>query len=429
MLGETAIGLVDTKLVGGLGSAALGGVGIATTLMFLGYAIVFGLMRGVKTLTSHAIGEGRLLDGYVYARSGVVMGAALGVVIMIACRDVTGALLALGADAAIVPYARDFLAAVTLGAPSTCALAALIQHRQAIGDSRSPMIVGIAGNAFNAVFAWGLIYGRFGLPALGVRGGGYSTALTETLELAVMGWLLLRSERRANATSPSEGARLSFRKATRDVAELGVPTGLQFGAEMLAFTTFTAVLGSIGKTEIAGHQIALNVIRVSFLPGVAIAEAASVMIGTSLGRRSLAGADAVVKSAMKLAVGFMAAWGLVFAIGGGLVAGFFSDDPGVVAIARRLLLVAAIFQVLDAVNIVLRGALRGAKDVRIAALIGIAIIWACVPTAAYFLGKRLGLGALGGWIGFIAETTIGAALFWLRWTRAPWRRAYPPDRR
>ena len=428
MLGETAIGLVDTKLVGGLGPGALGGVAMATTLMYLGYSLVFGIMRGVKVRTAHAIGEGRPLDGFVYARSGVLMGASLGVAIMIACRDMTPVLLALGTDPAIVPFARDFLAAVTLGAPSTCALAALIQHRQAIGDSRTPMVVGILGNVFNGFFAWGLIYGHFGLPACGVRGGGWATATTETLELAAMVLMFVRTERRAREAAGAEetGRVLTFGKASRDVADLGVPTGLQFGAEMLAFTAFTAVLGGIGKDEIAAHGIALNVIRVSFLPGVAVGEAASVMVGRALGKRNLSEADATVRSALKIAIGFMAVCGLFFALGGGLVAEFFSKDPAVVNVARRLLLVAAIFQVLDAVNIVLRGALRGAKDVRIAAIIGISVIWLCLPPAAYFLGKQLGLGALGGWIGFVAETTLASILFWLRWTRGSWRTDYTP---
>jgi MATE family multidrug resistance protein len=424
MLGETAIGLVDTKLVGGLGPGALGGVGIATTLMFLGYSVVLGIMRGIKVRTSHAIGEGRPLDGFVYARSGVVLGFALGVVIMLACRDVSGVLALLRTDPAIVPYARDFLAAVTLGAPSTCALAALIQHRQAIGDSRTPMVIGIAGNLFNGLFAWSLIYGHLGLPALGVRGGGWATATTETLELAFMTILLVRAERRARAAAGADAGFMSLATATRHVTELGLPTGVQFGVEMLAFTTMTAILGGIGQDEIASHQIALSVIRVSFLPGVAVSEAASVLVGRALGSRRLDEADAVVKSAFKLAVGFMALCGLFFALGGGLVAGFFSADPHVVTIARRLLIIAAIFQVLDAVAIVLRGALRGAKDVRVAAIIGVTVIWLCVPTGAYFLGKVGGLGALGGWIGFIGETTLGALFYWRRWSRGAWRIAY-----
>ncbi len=217
---------------------------------------------------------------------------------------------------------------------------------------------------------------------------------------------------------------MSFGKATRDVAELGVPTGLQFGVEMLAFTAFTAVLGGIGGSQIAAHQIALNVIRVSFLPGVAVSEAASVMVGRALGKRSLAEADAAVKSALKIAVGFMAACGVVFALAGGLVAGFFSHDQEVVTVARNLLLIAAAFQVLDAVNIVFRGSLRGAKDVRVAAAIGIGTMWLFIPTAAWFLGRNAGMGAFGGWIGFLCETTVGGTLCWLRWSRGAWRKKY-----
>ena len=426
MIGEVAMGLVDTKLVGGISASALGGVGIATTLMFLGYSLVYGTMRGVKVATSHAIGEGKHLDGFVFARAGAVMSFAFGLLFLVLCRDVSGVLRLIGIDAAVIPYARDFLAAVTLGAPMTCALTAFIQHRQAISDSRTPMIVGILGNLFNAIFAWSLIYGHFGLPALGVRGGGLATASTETLELAIMAWLFLRAEKRALASASPEERKnaVSLKSALAEVSNLGLPTGIQYGIEMLAFTTFTAVLGNIGGSEIAGHQIALSVIRVSFLPGVAVAEASSVMVGQALGRKRLDQADAIVKSALGMAVAFMAACGVVFAVAGGQIARFFATDPGVLHVARNLLLLATIFQVLDAVSIVLRGSLRGAKDVKVVAVLGIAIIWTCVPTAAWFLGRNAGLGALGGWIGFIGETTLGGLIFWPRWKHGGWRKKY-----
>lgn len=419
MLGETALALIDTKLVGGLGSAALGGVGVATTFMYLAYSMTYGGMRGVKVRAAHAVGEGRPNDGFAYARSGMYIGLVFGTVVMIACRDVSSVLLKLGADPEIVPYARDFLAAVTLGAPATCALSALIQHRQGLGDSRTPMIVGIAGNAFNALLAWALIYGRFGLPMLGAKGAGYSTALTEILEFGTMFALLARAERRS-LVKPS----LTLRQALGEVMDLGFPTGLQFTAETLAFTVFTVLLGSIGKEEIAAHQIALNIIRTSFLPGVAIAEATSVLVGRGLGRRRMAEADAAVKSGLALAIGFMFVCGLVFALLGGPLAAFFSNDATVIGNARRLLLVAAVFQVLDAINIVLRGSLRGAKDVRAVAIIGILIVWSCLPTSAFILGKHFGMGALGGWLGFVVETVLASIFFWRRWKKGSWREDY-----
>jgi MATE family multidrug resistance protein len=422
MFGETLLGLVDTKLVGGLGPAALGGVGIGTMVVFLGYGIVFGLMRAVKVATSHAVGRGEPEQGLRFAQAGLAIGAVFGVLVWSLSRDVSGMLLALGIDRTLVTPATSFLSAISYGAPATCMLAALIQHRQAIGDPRSPMVVGVVGNVFNAALSYGLIYGHFGLPALGVRGGGFGTATTEWVELTALLALFVRDARRsARARTLPD---ISLRRALFEVLDLGVPTGVQFGFEMLAFATLTTLLGSMGDREIAAHQIALSTIRASFLPGIAVGEAASVMVGRALGRGDLREADRVTGWALAMASGFMAVCGVVFASFAGDLAHAFTSDEGVATVAKHLLWIAAGFQVLDAWNIVLRGALRGAKDVRVTAVLGVAIVWTCVPTAAFVLGKLLGWGAVGGWCGFVAETAIATAVFSARWRRGGWRKAY-----
>lgn len=417
MLGDTAMGLVDTKLVAGLGAAPLGGVGIATTVMWLCYSCVFGLMRGVKVRTAHAVGEGREEQSIAYAKAGLWLGLLLGIAILFAARDATRVFVGLGVDPATVPYARDFLAARTLGAPAICMVSALVQYRQGRGDTRTPMVAGLFANVINAVLAWALIHGHFGLPALGVRGAGYGTAIAETCEVLFLLGVVAREPRKSV---------LSLRAATREVAQLGVPTGAQFGCELLAFTTFTAILGGISAHEIAAHQIAMSIIRTSFLPGVAVAEASSVLVGRALGARKLDEADAATRWAIGLAMGFMTLCGVAFALFGGRLARAFADDAAVVRVTTRLLLVAAVFQALDAVTIVLRGALRGAKDVRWVAAIGIGVAWTCIPTAAWLFGKRLGLGAVGGWFGFVAETTLASCLFLYRWRKGAWRKAYAP---
>lgn len=421
MLGETALGLVDTKLVGGLGAAALGGVGMGIVLMYLAYALVYGAMRGVKVRSAHAMGAGRRGDGAVYARAGALMAAGYGVLVFAVTRDATPLLRALGADAEIVPFARDFLAAVTYGAPAAGAVAALIQHRQGVGEARTAMIVGLSGNAFNAALAWALIYGHLGFAPHGAAGGGYATAVTLWGELAVLVWLLVRDDRREGALRSGD---LPLVRAAREVAEVGLPTGAQFAAETLAFTAFTAVLGSVGKAQIAAHQIGLAVIRTSFLPGAAMSEATSVLVGRALGAGRLSAADRVATNGVRAAVAFMASCGVIFALFGGAIARAFTHDPEVIATARRLLLVAAAFQVLDAVNIVYRGALRGAKDVRVAALVGSAVVWLFIPTSALLFGRWLGWGAIGGWVGFVGETTVGAIVLAYRFRRGSWRRAY-----
>lgn len=418
MAGEVALGLVDTKLVAGLGPAALGGVGLGMTVLYLFYAVVFGILRGIKVRAAHAIGEGRPKDARRYAEAGVLIGLVLGSSAFIFGRNPGPVLAWLGADEAIREPAAQFLGAITWGAPATCAVNAFIQHRQAIGDARTPLIVGLTGNLWNAVFGYALIYGKWGLPALGVAGSGYATAVTEALELVWLGALFLREER-GGAT-----AGLDLARATREVCEVGVPTGLHFGAELLAFATFTLILGSLGSREIAAHQIAMAIIRASFLPGIAVGEAASVLVARALGARNLGEADRVTKAALALAIAFMATCGVIFAAFGAELAGVFTNASGVLEVTRRLLLVAAVFQVFDAANIVLRSALRGAKDVRFVAAVGVTIVWTCIPGSAWLFGRQLGYGAMGGWFGFVLETLLASTVLMWRYRRGSWRRRY-----
>jgi MATE family multidrug resistance protein len=424
MLGETAMGIVDTKLVAGLGASALAGVGMGTVLMYLGYSVVFGLMRGVKVRAAYAAGEGRARDAQAYALAGVLLGLAAGVTVFALARDATRVVELLGIRGATVPAARDFLAARTWGAPAACVVAALTQHRQGIGDSRTPMLVGLFGNVVNATLAYALIHGHLGLPALGVRGAGFGTATTEAMNASILLALLWRDARRARGGAQP----MALRRALGEVASLGLPTGLHFGLETLGFTVFTAILGGLGAGEIAAHHVALNVVRASFLPGLAVSEAGCVLVGRALARARLAEAERVTRVALGLAVGFMSLCGLAFAALGGTIAGAFTDDAAVVAVVRRLLLVAAVFQALDASYAVLRGALRGAKDVRWTAVVGTAICWTCLPGAGYFFARVCGWGATGAWCGFVFETTVGASLLWYRWTRGRWRAAFERGR-
>src|SRR5260370_1432440 len=131
------------------------------------------------------------------------------------------------------------------------------------------------------------------------------------------GWLRATSgllSRRSASTRPSSPPpAATLRTAIAEVASLGVPTGAQFGFEVLAFVTFTAILGTLPAEQIAAHQLALAMVRTSFLPGLAVGEAASVLVGQALGRHSLEEAERVTRQAMRIAVGFMAACGLLFA--------------------------------------------------------------------------------------------------------------------
>lgn len=411
LLGDTAMGLVDTKLVSGLGKDAIGGVGVAVMLMYLAYSLVSGTLRGVKVNTAFAVGEGRPEQGVTYAWAGVFGSLVAGGAIWALGRDITWILHGLGVRPELLGTSRDFFAAVTWGAPGACVQQALVQYRQGTGDARSPTAVQVAGNVLNAILAYALVYGHFGFRARGVAGAGYATAAVVTLNALVLSAMFLRR-------CPSPAALV---RAFRSVVGVGLPTGVQFAVELLAMVAFTVILGGIASAEIAGHQVALMILRTSFLPGVAIGEACSVLVGQALGAGDITRARLATRASLRIALVFMSICGVVFAGLGGTLAAQFTPDPEVQRVVVQLLLLAALFQVPDAVNVVLRGALRGAKDARVPARISVLCIWLFVPSSALVLGKLLGWGALGGWCGFVLETFVASTLLSLRWRSGAWK--------
>jgi multidrug resistance protein, MATE family len=201
---------------------------------------------------------------------------------------------------------------------------------------------------------------------------------------------------------------------------VGLPTGLQFVLEVGAFATLTLIISLWSEVDMASHQIAIQVLHLSFLPALAVAEAGSVLAGQAVGSGAYALVIRVARLALFLTGIHSALWSLVFWGFARPIASAFSGDPSVVATATTLLHVAAVFQIFDAANIVARCALRGAGDVRYAAVIGVVTSWVCTPTLAWLLGHSLRLGAFGGWLGLCLEIIVAAIAFWIRLERRGW---------
>jgi MATE family multidrug resistance protein len=213
------------------------------------------------------------------------------------------------------------------------------------------------------------------------------------------------------------------RRHVRDLWRVGLPTAIQFSLEVGAFAVLAALIAAMSEIEMAAHQIALQVIHFSFLPAFAVGEAASVLAGQAVGANRDELVNAIARKALLLTGGYTGACALGMAFGGGLIVSGFTDSAPLASEAAKLLLVAAVFQVFDAANIVARAVLRGAGDMRYPAMIGVVTSWVLVAPLTWLLGWRLGLGALGGWLGLCAEIVAGAAILWWRLERSGWRPA------
>jgi MATE family multidrug resistance protein len=407
MLSYSAMTLVDTLLIGHVGRAQLAGVGLGGIVAFGLLCFSIGLLRGANTLVSQAVGAGQTHDVPAYQGAAIVTALGLGLATMVVGQGVAALLPHLTATPEAGAAAQTYLRVRCLGAPFSLLFIALREVRYGQGLSRGPMRASLLANVLNIGLAYTFVF----VFKRGVQGAALATLIAGGVEAAL---LALPMERR------DFGLNTWTRNHLRSLWRLGGPLGIQFTLEVGAFLLLSLLISLLSEVEMAGHQIALQVIHLSFLPAFAVAEASAVMIGQAVGANRDDLVVRLARMAMMVAGAYALSWTLIFAAAAGWIASGFTHDGPVIATSVGLLHIAAIFQLMDAANVVARGALRGAGDVRYSAMVGVITSWLCTPPLTWLLGYRLGLGARGGWLGLTLEIVVSVAILWWRLERHGW---------
>jgi multidrug resistance protein, MATE family len=407
-LSYSVMTLVDTILVGHLGRAELAGVGLGGIMAFVFLCFSIGLLRGVNTLVAQTVGAGRPEEARGYQGAAVVVAVALGVVTLGVGLIAAELLGRFAASPAAGNAARTYLRIRILAAPLTLMFVAFREVRYGQGQSRAPMRATIIANLVNVVLAYVLVF----VCGAGVAGAAYATVVAQAVEAGALAIPAMRS---------GWGLAAFTRRHLRAIWHLGAPLGIQFTLEVGSFGLLSLLISGLSDVDMAAHQIALQVIHFSFLPAYAVAEASAVLVGQAVGARRDDLVLPMARLALRVTGIYTAAWTLVLVFGSRLIVSGFTLDPAVVKTTVALLHVAAVFQIIDAANLVGRAALRGAGDVRYAAVVGVATSWLCTPPVAWLLGYRMHLGAIGGWMGLCLEIMVGATLLWWRLQRGGWR--------
>jgi MATE family multidrug resistance protein len=416
MVSFSTMTLASTAFVAHLGADELAGVGLAGVIGFAFICFGVGLLRGAKTLVSQAIGANRPDRIPSLLGSAVLLALGLGVAALVAGQITAPFLVHLTKSPRAGAFAAQYLAIRSLGAITVLLYAALRESRYGEGDSKSPMLASIAGNAVNIALDATLILGLH----WGVRGAAVATIGGNLTELAFLAIPMRAQLRKMKVT----------RFALRDTWAQGVPNGLQFVMEVGAFLILTLLVARMPPIDAAAHQMVLHLINVSFLPAHALAEGAAVLVGQAVGAGRNDLVPAVARRALAIGAGYSTFCCIVFAaFGGAIVHSLAAGDDALGARGTTLLHVGLLFLIADASNVIARGVLRGASDVRYAAVVGILTSWFTTPPLAYLFGVVMGYGVVGGWIGLAVEITVGAGLFWARVWRGGWLPAAAAARR
>jgi MATE family multidrug resistance protein len=420
-LSFTAMGLVDTAMVGRLGAVSQGAVGLAHTWIFTLGVLGLGVLGVVNTYVAQNHGADRPRDcGFVLGQ-GVRMAVMLGGATMIVLFLSLPMLHWMGQGAGVADLASIYAACRLLGFTAVFGYWVYNGYLEGLGHTRTPMVIALISNAVNILLDWLLIFGPGPLPELGVAGAGLATAVSNLFMLACFVWVVHRPRspyhQHFGAARVREPLDLRY---TWEMVRVGLPMGLQFFLEVGAFMVFAIMIGWLGAAPLAANQVTMRLMSISFMTTWGLGVAATTLVGRHLGAGEPTLAVLAGRRTLLLGLGVtgLAALGYV-----GLaepLSAVFTTDAEVVSLAAMLLPVAAVFQILDGINMISYGALRGAGDTRypmwavgfMSWVVGIPLVWA--------LAMPAGLGLLGAWLGTTVMVAGMAALLWGRFHRAGW---------
>lgn len=397
-LGWVSMSVVDMLMVGWLGPDAIGAVGIASSLFIAVAVFAMGLLLGLDPLVAQAFGARRIDECHRWLVAGVWLAVLVTPPTVAVVYLMNGAMPLLGLPAPVVALAQPYLAVVGWSLPPLLLYVAFRRYLQAMNIVRAVTYTLIAANVINAIANWVLIFGYYGAPALGVTGAAWATMASRMVMALALFVVIVRRERHMQPRLRETPLALDLPRVRRLVT-LGLPAGGQMLLEVGVFALATALAGRVSTTALAAHQIAIQMASLTFMIPYGLASAAAVRVGQAIGRRDPAGAMAAGWTAIGLGASFMGAAAIVFLTIPAALIGLFSADDEVIAIGVRLLFVAAVFQLFDALQGVTTGALRGLADTRTAMLWNLGAHWAVGLPLGYLLCFRWGQGVVGLWWG------------------------------
>jgi multidrug resistance protein, MATE family len=413
-VGQMLIGITDTALIGRVGTVPLAAAAFTHSVFGVFFLVGIGLLIPVGVFTAREFGAGDLRGCAAWLRHGRWMALAVSAVGVSLMALLVTQLQRFGQPPEVVAIMKPFYLLIAASLVPTLFFQVQRQFAESLGHPWVPMMIMLVDVALNALLNWMFIWGHLGAPALGLTGSGIATLLARTA--AVVGIAIwLRRARIFSAVRAAMGSGWE-RERFRALWGMGLPAGGSLLFESGAFGAAALMMGWIGATPLAAHQIALSCAAFAFMFPLGLSTAASMRVSKAIGEKRRDLLRPIGFGALAMSCVFVMIFGAIFGFAGGPVARLFSTDLAVTDLAARLLIVAALFQLFDGGQVVCSGALRGLTDVKIPTVITFVAYWLLALPFAYFVGVR-GIGPLGVWIALAGGLAFAAVFLAWRFAR------------
>ena len=412
--GQVSVNLFDNIIVGKLlGADALASVSLANGLFFSIFVLAIGFSLAIPPLVSEAQAQGDHERINRIFRHGFVLNIAIGILLVLVMFLAMPILYHLDQPEKIIPDTEAYLKITVISILPFMVFQTMREFSEGlsytIGVTRATIIANVVNIILNYVF----IKGLFGFPPMGVEGSAYATLIARVL-MVVLIFFSLRANSKTSRYMREFSLKISLlrKEMFTKLIKIGLPTAMQMFFEVTAFAGAAFICGLISAKDIAAHQIALSMASFTFNLCIGFSVATTIMIGNRFGEKNYVGLRENGINNLKIAFLFMFICGLLFVFGRHVLPTFFTkkEDVEVIALASKLMIIAALFQLSDGVQVVALGILRGFQDVKTPSIYTFIAYWVITIPLGYILCYTLQMGAFGMWIALGLGLSISAVL-------------------
>ncbi|CAH0336663.1 Multidrug resistance protein NorM [Flavobacterium sp. CECT 9288] len=425
MLGHTLIGIVDNFMVGKLGSTELAAVSLGNSFIFIAMSIGIGFSTAITPLIAEADAEKDNQKIRTTFHHGLLLCTILGLVLFVVTVLSKQVMYIMHQPKEVADLAAPYIDWVAFSMIPVIMYQGYKQFADGLSKTKYSMYAILLANVVHVFFNYVLIYGIWIFPKLGILGAALGTVLSRIMMVVFMHYLLKR-----NADLKKYFKNFSFKEIKKSILKkiinLGMPSAMQMLFEVTLFTAAIWLSGSLGKNSQAANQIALILASSTFMVAMGLSVTAMIRVSNTKGLNDFKQLIVVARSIFILAILLEIFFAILFVIFHQVLPHFFLnmsdasqlvDNNEIIAITSKLLLIAAIFQISDGIQVVVLGALRGLQDVKIPMYITFVAYWVVGFPISYYLGKYTELKAVGIWIGLLAGLTIAALFLYIRFAR------------
>ncbi|MBP9793092.1 MAG: MATE family efflux transporter [Flavobacterium sp.] len=425
MLGHTLVGIVDNVMVGKLGATELAAASLANSFVFIGMSLGIGFSTAITPLIAEADGENSLVKGRSVFHHGLVLCTILGFSLFGLIYLAKPLIVFMGQPKEVVTLAKPFLDLVAFSLIPLIIFQGYKQFADGKGETKYAMWANLLCNVVHLFLNIVLIYGVWIFPKMGMMGAAVGTVISRFIMLLYIHFAL-KSKTKFQPYFDGFSLKGIGKAMTQKIISLGLPSAMQMFFEVALFTGAIWLCGTIGKTSQAANQIALTLATFTFMFVLGLSVAGTIRIGNQKGIGDFIKLRIVARSIFLLAILVQGTFALLFVLLHSVLPEMFvntedvlhiQDNAEVISIASSLMLIAAVFQISDGVQVVVLGALRGIQDVKIPMYITFVAYWVVGFPISIYLGNKERMGATGVWIGLCAGLTFAALFLYLRFNK------------